>query len=46
MTQKMKYISLAAAFALALAVGSAAMIGVDETLNLFKGLVGIAQGVK
>lgn len=46
MTNKMKGYLMAAAFALILAVGSAAMIGVDETLSLFQGLVGIAKEVK
>lgn len=46
MTKKTKTYLMAAAFALALAVGSAAFIGVDETLSLFQGLVGIAQEAK
>lgn len=46
MTNKVKGYLMAAAFVLTLAVGSAVMIGVDETLSLFQGLVGIAKEAK
>ena len=42
MTSKMKLYLTAAICVLALAVGSATLLGVDETLELFQGLAGIA----
>ncbi len=42
MTKLQTYLA-AAAFVLAVGVGSAMLLGVDETLALFQGLAGIAQ---
>ena len=46
MTDKVKMYLIAGVTVLILAVGSASLLGVDETLSLFKGLIGIAQEVK
>lgn len=46
MTSKAKLYLTAAVCALALAIGSASLLGVDETLDLAKGLVGIAKEAK